>query len=257
MTDWNPQQYLKFKNERNRPIYDLILRIEIERPERILDIGCGPGNSTRALMDRWPQSEIIGLDVSRSMIERAAIDHPEIKFVVRDANEDLSDLGHFDLVFANASLQWMPNHETLIPRLFDLLHSKGVLAAQIPQFDRMPISHVLREIERLPEWTEFFKNFKSGFEFYPDAMYYDLLCGPATDIDIWATEYYHIMPTHETILDMIASTGLRPYLDRLPTDKVPEFKNAVLERIKVEYPTRCDGKVLFPFKRLFLVASRR
>lgn len=256
MSDWSPQHYLAFKNERNRPIFDLIAHIGMEAPERILDIGCGPGNSTAILEDRWNESEIIGLDISKSMVEKATTDHPEIKFMVRDASKNLSDLGAFDLVFANASLQWVPDHEALIPRLFDLVARNGIFAFQIPQFDRMPLSRAICEVERSNKWAQYFKGFKAGFQFYPDPLYYGLLCGPSDSIDMWATDYFHVMPSHEAILEMISSTGLRPYLEQLPEDKIADFRMDVLEQIKEEYHSQFDGKVLLPFKRLFVVATK-
>jgi trans-aconitate 2-methyltransferase len=254
MSDWNPNKYLKFKDERTQPVHDLLSRIEIEDPKLILDLGCGPGNSTAALAKRWPSSEIMGLDSSKSMVEQAINDHPEIKFIVGDACKDLSNLGHFDLIFANASLQWMPDHEVLIPHLYSMLNSKGVFAAQIPQFDRMPVSGIITDVERSDEWAGFFEDFKPGFHFKPVGFYYDVLSKLANHIHIWVTDYYHMMPTHMAIMEMIESTGLRPYLDRLPPQGIPSFKNTILERIKIEYPNQIDGSVLFPFKRLFIVS---
>lgn len=254
MSDWEPEKYLKFKQERTRPVHDLISRVELQEPERILDIGCGPGNSTAPLRERWPFSDIVGIDNSPAMVDRAQCDHPDIKFIVMDAGKDLSTLGEFDLVFANASLQWIPDHEALLPRLLGILRSGGVLAVQIPQFDEMPISKALAETITSSAWSAYFSGFEPGFTFRPARAYYDILSGVAKDMQLWSIDYYHIMPSHAAIMDMMESTGLRPYLDRLPSSQWPAFKRAVIERLKTCYPCQSDGSVLFPFKRLFIVA---
>lgn len=254
MSDWEPEKYLKFKQERTRPVHDLISRIELNGPERILDIGCGPGNSTAALRERWHSSEIVGIDSSPAMVERAQCDHPDMRFVVMDAGKDLSSLGQFDLVFANASLQWIPDHEALLLRLLGLLRSGGVLAVQIPQFDEMPISKALTETTTSSAWNAFFAGFEPGFTFCPARAYYDILSDMAKDLQLWSIDYYHIMPSHAAIMDMMESTGLRPYLDRLSSSQWSAFNLAVMERLETCYPSQSDGSVLFPFKRLFIVA---
>lgn len=256
MSDWEPEKYLKFKDERTRPAHDLLSRIELLAPERILDIGCGPGNSTAALKERWPRSEVVGIDNSPAMVERAQSDHPDIRFMVMDARKDLSSLGRFDLVFANASLQWIPDHDLLLPQLLGILTSNGVLAVQIPQFEEMPISKAIPEAAMSGEWSPYFTSFKPGFTFRPAKTYYDVLSGKARYLQLWSTDYYHIMPSHAAIMEMMESTGLRPYLDRLPSSQISAFKRAVMERLEDCYPCQKDGKVLFPFKRLFIIASQ-
>ena len=256
MSDWEPEKYLRFKQERTRPVQDLISRIDLQEPEHILDRGGGPGNSTAALKDRWPRSEIIGIDNSLAMVDRANSDHPDIRFMVEDASKDISHLGQFDLVFANASLQWIPEHEALLPRLLGMLRPGGVLAVQIPQFDEMPISKAITEAAMAGEWASYLTSFEPGFTFRPARSYYDILTGKAKDLQLWSTDYHHVMPSHLAIMDMMESTGLRPYLDRLPSSQIPAFKKAVIERLMSCYPCQCDGRVLFPFKRLFIIARR-
>jgi len=256
MSDWNPTQYLRFINERTRPVHDLISRIDTAEPKRILDIGCGPGNSTIALRERWPAAKIIGLDSSKSMVEKARQDCPEAEFLVRDACSDLADLGIFDVVFANASLQWMPDHESLIPRLFKLLDGEGIFAAQLPQYDQMPMSKVVAEVISTLPWSLILGNVRTGFSFHPDGFYYDLLSQLTDDIQMWATEYFHIMPGHSDIISMMESTALRPYTDRLEGEQIVDFKASVCNLLKSTYIAQLDGRVLFPFKRLFVVARR-
>jgi len=257
MSDWNPELYLKFQKERTQPVYDLISRMEIENPKRILDIGCGPGNSTIVLKDRWPEAQVIGLDYSEAMIEKSKKDYPDIRFIVGDANRDLSYLGDFDIVFANASLQWLPHHETLIPRLFNMVNPNGIFAAQIPQFDKMPIAHIIEDVAASPKWASHFVDFKTGMTFYSDGSYYDFVFDKSSCISMWATEYYHVMNSHHNIIDMIKSTGMKPYLDKLPKELVSDFLDSVLHGLKAAYPSQNDNRVLFPFKRFFMVANHQ
>jgi len=143
MSGWNPGQYLQFENERNKPILDLLGRVGLPCPARVIDIGCGPGNSTQFLAKRWPEAEIVGLDSSGAMLEAARKRLPALHWIECDASQDLSHLGRFDLVFSNAALQWMPDHERLIPGLFALLNPGGVLAAQMPHTNATPLPPVL------------------------------------------------------------------------------------------------------------------
>jgi trans-aconitate 2-methyltransferase len=254
MSDWNPEQYLMFQKERNQPIYDLISHIEIKNPNRILDIGCGPGNSTAVLKEYWKEAEVIGIDFSEAMINKARKDYPHINFNVGDAGKDLSYLGYFDIVFANASLQWIPDHKTLVPKLFQLVCTKGVFAFQIPQFEQMPIAKTIKSTAYSSKWMSYFTNLRVGYNFYPDESYYDYLNEKSSNIVLWATKYYHLMGNHTNIIEMIQSTGLKPYLDMLPTELYSDFLNDVLEGIKVDYPVQSDNRVLFPFDRLFAIA---
>jgi trans-aconitate 2-methyltransferase len=254
MSDWNPELYLKFERERTQPVRDLVARIEIPNPARIIDIGCGPGNSTAVLRRRWPGAVILGLDNSPAMLEKARQAFPTIKWVEADAGADLSHLGRFDIVFANASLQWVPNHRELMPRLFRMLAAGGALAVQIPKFEEMPIASAIEEVTRLPEFSSHFSGFDSGLSHFENGLYYDALCSHSRVIELWVTHYHHVLANHEAIIEWTQSTGMRPYLDRVPEPRHREFKGRVLERVRQHYPARCDGKVLFIFKRFFLLA---
>lgn len=255
MADWNPNMYLKFGRERTQPAIDLLSQIEIEAPRRIIDIGCGPGNSTILLKYRWPDADITGIDLSQAMIEQAKKDYPDIRFITGDAGGDLSHLGWFDVLFANASLQWIPDHPHLIPRLFGMVNPGGVFAAQIPQFDRMPIACTLHDTASSPKWKGYFADLKPGYLFCPDESYYDLLCRESSGIDLWTTDYYHVMDNHNRIIEMMRSTGIKPYLDRLTPEQGAEFCGDILEGLKNDYPVRADNKVLYPFKRFFVIAK--
>lgn len=253
MSDWNPQLYLKFKKERTQPVRDLIARIELE-PKRILDIGCGPGNSTAELLKRFPNAQITGIDYSGAMIERAKNECPGAEFIVCDAGGDMSSLGTFDLVFSNASLQWIPNHERLFNKIFPMLRRGGAFASQIPQFDLMPASRAIDSAANSPEFRDFFVDLNSGMFYYSDKFYYDLLSSLSGEVYMWSTEYYHVMDSHEAMVEWFKSTALRPYTDTLPKESLCGFFQKVKEELEKCYPRQKNGKALLPFKRLFVLA---
>lgn len=254
--DWNPVQYLKFDKERLQPSIDLVARIDYNNPSKIIDIGCGPGNSTQVLSNRWPDSEITGADNSPAMIKKAKEDYPTQKWILFDAGKDTID-AKFDIVFSNATIQWIPDHVTLIKRFSEMLIDNGVLAVQMPLFFDMPLGKSISWISRNGKWSAATNNVDNLFTINNPSFYYDHLARYFRKIDIWTTDYYHVMESHSSILEMIGSTGLRPYLERIDDDNEKKsFENLVMEGIKDNYPLQGNGKVLFPFKRLFFVAKK-
>jgi trans-aconitate 2-methyltransferase len=254
--DWNPELYLAFGKERIQPSIDLVARIDYEHPQRIIDIGCGPGNSTQVLQRRWTNSEIIGADNSPAMIRKASEDYPHQKWIMYDAGKDSLDQ-KFDIVFSNATIQWIPDHEKLIREFYELLNERGVLAIQVPLFNEMPLGVAISEIARLRRWSQSTEGADNTFTIRTASYYYDQLSRYFTKIDLWTTDYYHVMESHSAILEMIRSTGLRPYLERLSDENErKEFEALVFDRIKLDYPLQINMKVLFPFKRLFFVAKK-
>ncbi|HEX3026685.1 MAG TPA: methyltransferase domain-containing protein, partial [Clostridia bacterium] len=156
-----------FKNERTRPVHDLIGHIDLDAPGRILDIGCGPGNSSAVLAERYPGSEIIGLDSSPAMIERAKKECLKARFLTEDGSKDLSHLGKFDLIFANASLQWMPDHARLLRGYVKMLQKGGAIAMQIPEFLQMPAAKILAGAAASLQFAGFFRDFDPGLHENP------------------------------------------------------------------------------------------
>lgn len=254
--DWNPDLYLKFDKERIQPSIDLVARIDYDKSVKIIDVGCGPGNSTQVLVNRWPDSDIIGADNSPAMIKKATDDYPNQKWILFDAGKDhLND--KFDIVFSNATIQWIPNHDKLLKKFAGLLNDSGVLAVQLPLFFDMPLGKSISGIAGQSKWLAATQGVDDLFTINPTAYYYDHLAKYFSKIDIWTTDYYHIMESQTSILDMIRTTGLKPYLERISYEKdKQEFENLVLEKIKQDYPLQSNGKVLFPFKRLFFVAKK-
>jgi trans-aconitate 2-methyltransferase len=256
MSDWDPAQYLRFEAERTRPSMDLAARIGIDEPGTIVDIGCGPGNSARALRERWPRSSILGLDSSPAMIEKARKDYPAQDWVVSDASEfDAEDA--YDIVFSNAALQWIPDHESLAPRLLGAVRKGGALAVQIPRFRSMPIHVAIEAVAASDRWRGYTEGCAGQFTYHDAGFYYDSLSPLATRMDIWETFYFHVLPSRSALIDFIRSTGMKPYLDSLPDGGAKaEFEAEVLLEIEAAYPLRPDGHVLFPFHRLFFIAYK-
>jgi trans-aconitate 2-methyltransferase len=250
---WNPDLYLKFGDERTRPAIDLVGRIDSD-PMTILDVGCGPGNSTRVLLRRWPGSRIVGIDSSQEMIVKAREDIPELDWILADASTFETE-DRFDLIFSNAVIQWIPDHASLFERFFGLLSEKGVIAVQVPIYGEMPLSHAIDTVSKMDPWKDRMKGCSDSFTLNDPGFYYDML-SEKMHLDMWQTDYYHVMPSHGSILDWIRSTGLRPYLDRIREEERPAFEGEVLERMKNLYPEQKDGSILFQFKRLFFVGYK-
>jgi trans-aconitate 2-methyltransferase len=251
--DWNPELYLKFKEERTQPARDLVGRINVENPEKIMDVGCGPGNSTKVLYNRWSESEIIGIDNSASMIESAQKNYPEMEWRVEDVTR-MENEEKYDIIFSNATIQWIQDQEKLIKDLVKILKGDGALAVQVPQYHAMPISQAIERVSLNEKWEEQTSQANNDFTFHSSDYYYHILSAELESITMWETSYFHIMPSHQEIVEMIKSTGMRTFLDRLDTNEEKmEFEKDVLREIKKAYPEKTDSNVLFPFKRLFFI----
>jgi trans-aconitate 2-methyltransferase len=251
MLDWNAPQYLRFADERTRPCRDLVARIDLTAPRTIVDLGCGPGNSTAVLAERWPTAAITGLDNSPDMLSAAHRDHPGLTWVQSDIAEWALDTAPVDVVFSNAALQWVPDHAALFPRL---LARARVLAVQLPTASDAPAQRAIRQLATSAEWRPRFARAVIDWHSHDASYYYDALAAGAASLDIWETDYMHVLEGPEAIVEWYRGTGLRPFLNALPDALRAEFLAAYLDAIRPHYPARIDGRVLFPFRRLFLVA---
>ena len=256
MPSWNADLYLQFANERMQPSLDLAARIRLEAPRRIIDLGCGPGNSTTVLRGRWPGAEIVGLDHSADMIAKARADYPVATWELGEI-PTWSPVQKFDLVFTNAALQWVPDHAVLIPHLFAQVTAGGALAVQVPAHLESPVHRAILKIADDPEWSVRLESARWMLNVATPESYYDLLCRDATGIDAWVTTYQHVLAGPEAIIEWMRGTGLRPFLEALPGDEPRDrFVARLLELVTDGYPRRADEKVIFPFRRLFFVAYR-
>jgi trans-aconitate 2-methyltransferase len=255
-TTWNPDLYLKFRKERTQPSVDLVARIELANPESIIDIGCGPGNSTRVLWERWPDSQVLGLDSSPPMIDKASAEYPGRRWKLGDARELPPDES-FDLVFSNATIQWIPDHTRLIPHLVQLVRPGGALAVQIPLYREMPVYDVIATVSAAPRWKQQMEGCDERWTFHGMGHYYDLVAPMTRTVSMWQTWYAHEMESHQSIVQMMSSTGMRQFLDRLGgEDDKAAFSREVLAGLREAYPEQKNGRVLYPFKRLFWIAYK-
>ena len=254
--DWDAAQYLRFEDERTRPSIDLLARVPLSEPKRCIDLGCGPGNSTELVAARFPGAVNEGLDSSPDMLEKARKRLPDLSFILGDVNT-WSDAAGYDVIFANAVLQWLPDHAALFPRLARSLAPGGCLAVQMPNNLNEPSHVAMREVAAEGPWAEKLANAKaerSAIGSFGD--YRRWLIEAGCRVDIWQTTYVHALANLEAIAEWFKSTGLKPYLDRLTAEEQKDFLARYLERIAPHYPVESDGKVLLRFPRLFVVAVR-
>lgn len=256
MSDWNSEQYLKFKKERTQPSVDLVNRIDLENPKRIIDIGCGPGNSTAVLKKRYPDAYILGVDFSQNMIEKAQADYPELDFMIFDASKDFDKLdGQFDIVFSNACIQWITNHRKLLSDMMGILSPNGVMAVQVPFQFNQPMHKIVDKVASMDKWKDFIP-FEKVFNILQEEEYFDLLAEISSDFSMWHTVYFHRMPSQQSIIEWYRSTGLKPYLEVLTEQKKEEFEKDVFELVKQSYPVQKNSEVIFRFPRLFFTARK-
>jgi trans-aconitate 2-methyltransferase len=256
MTNWNADLYLQFASERTQPSLDLIGHIKVVDPARIVDLGCGPGNSTAMLRKRWPKADLIGLDSSAEMIAAASKAYPTEQWIQADIANWVADTP-FDLVFSNATLQWLSDHRRLFCHLFAQVASGGALAVQLPAHEQSPLRQVVDEVADDPMWCDRLSAARQALTRESPSFYYDVLGAIATHIDLWETEYYHQMEHPQAILNWFRATGLRPFLAALETEEEKNrFEQLVLNGYTQAYPPQKDGRILFPFRRLFMIAYR-
>ena len=255
MLDWNPEQYEKFIKDRTQPAIDLANKLEVKEAKRILDLGCGTGNSTKILKDRFPNARVIGADNSDEMLAKAKKTHPDIEFIHLNVGGDLSEVKErFDIVFSNACIQWIPNHKILLPKLMLLLRRGGVLAVQIPIQSEHPVHIIMNELVTTAKWKD--KLSQRNYNNLSTSEYYDVLSGISDDFEMWETIYCHRMPSYESIIEWYKGTGLRPYLEQLSETDVEDFVSDVYRELKNRYKIQRNGEIMFRFPRLFFIAKR-
>lgn len=256
MKDWNPDLYRQFEAERTRPAQELLNRIPFVSPSFVTDLGCGPGNSTELLHDKWPEAHVTGLDSSQAMLDQAQSRLPDCEFV-------LADIRHWqatqpqNVIYANASLQWLTNHSELLSHLVSQLASGGVLAVQMPDNLDEPSHRLMRELAERPAWQgKIDPQAAARKRLLSTGDYYDLLTAVGCHVDLWRTTYYHVMPSPQAIVDWLRATGLRPYLAALDEAEQALWLADYYAEIARAYPPRQDGNLLLAFPRLFLVAQK-
>jgi trans-aconitate 2-methyltransferase len=256
LSDWNPALYSRFEEERTRPAAELLGRVPLQATTHIVDLGCGPGNSTELLARRYPSARIVGLDTSEAMLAAARKRLPSATFAQADIAR-WRPATPVDLAFANAALQWVPDHEHLFPQLLSSLAPGGALAAQMPDNLDEPSHALMREVARDSRFAAAVGSASAvRSRILAAQRYYDLLA-PQCAVDIWRTTYYHHMPDTAAIVEWLRSTGLKPFVEALGPERQPAFLAEYERRLAAAYPPRSDGGRLLAFPRLFIVARRR
>jgi trans-aconitate 2-methyltransferase len=250
---WDPGQYLKFADHRLRPARDLIARVPRAQCKHIWDLGCGPGNVTRLLAERWPGARVTGVDSSREMLVKAR--EAGIDFVHADI-ATWSPPEPADLVFSNSTLHWLPDHRALFTRLFGALAPGGVLAVQVPRNHAAPSHEALRAVAEGGPWQARLAPVLALNRVEAPADYHRWLAPHARALDIWESEYLHVLHGGNAVVEWVRGSALKPFLDALDPPDAQRFEADYTARIAAAYPAQPDGSTLFPFRRLFIVAVR-
>jgi trans-aconitate 2-methyltransferase len=254
--DWNARQYLKFEEERTRPPRDLLAQVPLASARRVIDLGCGPGNSTELLVQRYPQARVIGVDSSPDMLRQARERLPNCEFAQADL-VDWTPPERTDLLFGNAVFQWVPDHPAVLRRLLAALPTDGVLAVQMPDNTEEPALALMREVATSGPWAAPLALTAAARDDLPTpAAYYDVLKPFCARLDIWHTVYNHVMAGPDALVEWFRGSALRPFLSPLDEDMRRGFVAEYKARIAGAYPPRHDGRVLLRFPRLFMVAVR-
>ena len=251
---WNPETYLTFADQRTRPAAELLARVRAEQPARVIDLGCGPGNSTGLLAARWPKAQLEGLDSSAAMLAAARASGVPAAWVEADLASWTAS-SSYDVIFSNATLQWLPGQESLLPRLMGFVKAGGIFAFQVPVNFDAPSHRLMRETAQEPRWREKLSAVREIQRGHAQT-YYDILKPHAASLDIWQTEYLQQLEGEDAVYRWVSGTGLRPFLDALEGEERDAFIALYKSKLNAAYPRRADGTTLFPFQRLFVVAQK-
>ena len=253
---WDPAQYLRFADHRLRPAVDLLGRVDLDAPGEVYDLGAGAGNVTRLIKARWPEARVTGVDSSAEMLAKAAAAEPGIRW-------ERADLARWqpprpaDLIYSNAALHWIEGHAQLFPALLGGLAPGGVLAVQMPRNFSAPSHTLIAEAARGGPWRARLEPLLRPAPVGDPAVYYDVLAPHAAALDVWETEYLQVLEGDHPVKEWTKGTWLRPLLDALDEPERGGFEAAYAALVACAYPRRADGRTLFPFRRLFIVARAR
>lgn len=262
---WDPGQYLKYASERLRPALDLMAHVPLAAPRAIVDLGCGAGNVTRILAERWPEAAVTGVDNSAAMlaVARAAVPAgARIEFHAADLATwaEAPDPAPVDLVYSNAALHWLDDHAAMLPRLFEAVAAGGVLAVQMPSNFAAPSHVALQDTVASARWRARLLPLLRPIPVASAVQYFDWLAPRADAVDAWTTEYLHVLPRatdgDHPVVAWTKGTALTPFLGALEADAQRAFVADYAARVASAYPMRDDGRVLYPFRRVFVVATR-
>ena len=254
MHNWDPLQYLSFENERLRPALDLLTHLPIENPKIIYDLGCGPGNITKILKIKWPLAKVIGIDSSVEMLNKAKNLSKKISWILEDLRRWIP-LEKIDLIFSNATLHWLDNHETLFPKLMSYLNPNGVLAIQMPDNFTAPTYRCIYETVNSGPWKESLISLIREKPVLTTSEYYRILSPISNEMYLWQTIYNHFLEGENPVVEWTKGSALRPFLEKLDEKMKPLFLKQYIKRIQQNYKKEYNGKTILPFKRIFLIAK--
>jgi trans-aconitate 2-methyltransferase len=226
--------------------------VPADKPPRVADLGCGPGNSTKLLVERWTDADVLGVDSSPSMLATARKSGVAARWEIADL-ATWQPRETFDVIFSNATYQWLDRHDVLLPRLMAFVAPGGVFAFQVPNNMNAPSHVLMRETAEASPYAAKLRNVRPVAVETP-ARYFDILSPLATSLDIWTTEYLHVLDGEDAVFKWVSGTGLRPFLDALNETERADFVTRYKAALNIVYPRRADGKTLLPFSRLFAVA---
>ncbi|MBP1136265.1 trans-aconitate 2-methyltransferase [Arthrobacter sp. PvP023] len=256
---WDPAKYVEFGNHRDRPYFDLTARVHAESPRNVVDLGCGPGNLTATLAERWPDARVVGVDSSAEMLLKAAEHSAQtanLSFTLQDIT-DWMPSERTDVVVSNAALQWVPGHPALLAGWLEALTPGAWFALQVPGNFRSPSHVLMRQLAESGRW----KDTLDGVLRHDDAVaepaeYLNIMLDAGCDADAWETTYQQVLHGPDPVLEWVRGAGLRPVLAALPPEEAAEFEAEYSARLRDAYPATAHGTV-FPFRRIFAVARKR
>jgi trans-aconitate 2-methyltransferase len=258
---WDPQQYLRFESQRQRPFAELLARIGHPDPKEVVDLGCGPGTTTVHLLERWPDAHVVGVDSSADMIAHARpLESPgRLEFRQGDLRGWTPDTP-VDIILTSATLQWLPDHETMFPRFIESLNPGGVFAFQVPGNFSEPSHTLLYELAQSDRWGARLGHLVRPSPVLEPPGYLTALLATGAQADVWETTYFHILHGADAVLEWVRGSALRPFLTALdqpdmPEDDAAEFLSAYAAVLRAAYPRDTDGRTIFPFRRIFGVAT--
>jgi trans-aconitate 2-methyltransferase len=253
---WDPQTYLQFGAERTRPAAELLSRIPLDAPLRVVDLGCGPGNSTALLAARWDGAAIEGIDSSAEMLQQARAGNIKANWTQADIAKWVPT-DRPDVIYSNAALQWVPDHATLLPRLVSYLPPSGILAFQVPRNFDEPCHTLIRDMAMNGPWTDKLRDVRDWWNVLAPEEYFAIIERCCRAIDIWETRYLQKLSAKDAVYEWMSGTSLRPFAAALEGAEREAFLAEYRRRMAIAYPPRASGTTLYLFRRLFCVARKR
>lgn len=257
---WDARQYLRYVGERTRPLLDLLNRLDVDEPRHVADLGCGPGNISELISDRWPTAHVLGVDSSADMLAgaRPRTRPGRLEFQQADLRDWQPPRG-YDVIVANAVLQWVPGHLDVLPRLAAALNPGGRLGFQVPGNFDAPSHRIVRDMVASDRWRAFAETVSERPDVHDPVTYYTTLVDLGLDTDVWETVYYYVLDGVDGVTEWVRGTRLRPFLTRLSDAEQVEFIADYTARALVDYPPReIGGRTvqILPYRRLFAVGRR-